>query len=480
MTRHPRLIAFAAGVLVAACSLSPRADARVWDEQDFWRNPPKVYTFAPPGQAGPDGVVTVIGQNRTYVPEKGDTFLDIARYFDLGFNEIADANPHSDEWIPATAGDPLVIPQEFVLPAGTYSGIVINIPEMRLYYYPPRKNGAPATVITFPVGLGREDWKTPIGKFTIRSKDVNPAWVIPESIRKERIADRGYSEQMIPGGDPMNPLGKYRMRLTLNLYGIHGTNIPWGVGMLVSHGCVRLYPEDIEHFFPMVPVGQAGEFVYQTVKVGERDGRVYVEIHKDLYGTQPGPWRQAAAILRQRNLIDRVDEKRLMAAVEAQSGVPVDITRDARRDGAAREAVPREVMSRDVDPRGAMPRDAMPRDGMPRDGMPRDTMPRDAAPRGAVPPPAAVDPVSQRVERPADRPAAGVEVLPSRPPSRATDARAPEVPPGPNPPERRAQDVQAADQRPAGGTPPATSVEIIRPRQGTAVRSIAEEDLGEE
>src|SRR5262249_16965831 len=148
----------------------------------------------------------------------------------------------------------------------------------------------------------------------------------PETIRKERIEDRGYSETMIPGGDPMNPLGKYRMRLTLNLYGIHGTNIPWGVGMLVSHGCVRLYPEDIERFFPMVPVGMEGEFVEQTGKMGVGEGQVLVEVDKDLYGTQPGPWRQAIAILKQRNLLDRVDQQKLMRVVEAQSGVAIDVS----------------------------------------------------------------------------------------------------------------------------------------------------------
>jgi L,D-transpeptidase ErfK/SrfK len=322
-----RGIAITAIALLAVGLAAGPAPGRAWQEEDFGQVPPKLYTFLPPGGVPIDSVVTVVGQTRRYEPEKGDTFLDLARYFDLGFNEIADANPNSDEWIPATVGEPLTIPQEFVLPCCTYSGIVVNIPEMRLYYYPKKGAGA-RTVQSFPVGLGREDWRTPVGKFTIRSKDLNPTWVIPESIRKERVADRGYSETMIPGGDPKNPLGKHRMRLSLNLYGIHGTNIPWGVGMLVSHGCVRLYPEDIERLFPKVAVGTPGEFVYQTVKVGMRSGRVYVEVHKDLYGIQPGPWRQATKLLEQQGLLERVDEGKLEAAVEAQSGVPIDVSRD--------------------------------------------------------------------------------------------------------------------------------------------------------
>lgn len=329
MVRSGWISGLLCAALVLAAAAPRSAAGRVWEEQDFGRNPPKVYVFNPPGpKAAPEQVVTVIGTTRTFVPEKGDTFLDLARYFDIGFNEIADANPHSDEWIPATVGQPLVIPQEFILPCCTYSGVVINIPEMRLYYY-PKKGAGTQTVLTFPVGLGREDWRTPIGKFSIRSKDVDPTWVLPESIRKERIADGRFGPAMIPGGSPDNPLGKYRMRLSLNLYGVHGTNIPWGVGMLVSHGCVRLYPEDIERLFPMVPVGTAGEFVYQTVKVGMRGGRVFVEVHKDLYGIRPGPWRHAVSLLESRGLVNRVDEAKLLAAVEAQSGVPTDVTRDA-------------------------------------------------------------------------------------------------------------------------------------------------------
>ena len=116
------------------------------------------------------------------------------------------------------------------------------------------------------------------------------------------------------------------MRLTLDLYGIHGTNIPWGVGMLVSHGCVRLYPEDIEKLYPLVPVGTQGVFVYQPIKVGMADGRVYVEVHKDLYGMKPGMYRETRAMLEQHGFMSLVDEEKLREAVLAQSGIPVDVT----------------------------------------------------------------------------------------------------------------------------------------------------------
>jgi len=313
---------------VALMLLAARpGEARKWVEEDFWPREVKTYAFTPPSKPGPESNEhTVIGEVRVYTPVKGDTFFDLARYFDLGYNELVDANPGVDEWIPGHFDKPVIVPQQFILPSGSYSGIVINVPEMRLYYYRPAGKDGARTVVTFPVGLGREEWKTPVGKFSVREKTVNPTWVIPESIRKERIADKGFSEKMIPGGDPNNPLGKYRMRLTLDLYGIHGTNIPWGVGMLVSHGCVRLYPEDIEKLYPMVPVGTQGVFVYQPIKVGMANGRVYVEVHKDLYGMKPGMYRETRAMLEQHGFMSLVDEEKLHEAVLAQTGIPVDVT----------------------------------------------------------------------------------------------------------------------------------------------------------
>jgi L,D-transpeptidase ErfK/SrfK len=313
--------------LVAVLATVRPGVARKWVEEDFWPREVKTYTFVPPAKPGPESNErTVIGDVLEYQPEKGDTFFDLARHFDLGYNELVEANPGVDEWIPGHFDTPVIVPQQFVLPSGSYSGIVINVPEMRLYHYRPAGKDGVRTVVTFPVGLGREEWKTPIGKFTVGEKTVNPTWVIPASIRKERIADKGYSEAMIPGGDPRNPLGKYRMRLSLDLYGIHGTNIPWGVGMLVSHGCVRLYPEDIEKLYPMVPTGTPGAFVYQPIKVGMADGRVYVEVHKDLYGMKPGMYRETRAMLEKHGFMSLVDEEKLRAAALAQTGIPVDVT----------------------------------------------------------------------------------------------------------------------------------------------------------
>jgi L,D-transpeptidase ErfK/SrfK len=310
-----------------ACVLaltSARAAMADYDEEVFQRKAIPAYSIPTPTKSG--GTDTVIGQVRAYRIRKGDTLLDVARYFDLGWNEIIDANPYIDPWVPP-AGATILLPTEWVLPCCSYDGVVVNIPEMRLFFFHRSKDDPRTTVVhTFPVGLGRDDWRTPTGKFKIRGKTLNPQWNIPESIRKEHIADRGDPRTFIAGGDPENPLGRHRIELTLPMYGIHGTNIPWGVGMQVSHGCVRLYPEDIERLFPLVPIGAPGEFTYQPVKAGLRDGAVYLEAHNDIYGHAPAPYREAVAAMGRAGLADRADEQLLLRALEDRAGMPLRIT----------------------------------------------------------------------------------------------------------------------------------------------------------
>lgn len=280
--------------------------------------------FVAEGEA--TGQQTVVGNSKLYEVKAGQTFLDISREVDVGYNEILAANPLVDPWVPP-AGSDVIVPSEWILPRGNHAGVVLNIPEMRIYYYlpSPRAGGKSSMVVTYPVGLGRQDWQTPQAQFRIRGKTRNPAWVIPESIKKERIADYGSTESVIPGGHPENPLGKHRLELTLPSYAIHGTNRNWGVGMQVSHGCVRMYPEDIAALFPLVPVGTPGEFLYQPVKVGVRRGRVMVEVHEDIYGVAPWPWMLAQDLVKEMGLERFVDKRRLEAVVEAASGIPTDV-----------------------------------------------------------------------------------------------------------------------------------------------------------
>ncbi len=261
---------------------APTSNIPLFSEQTFENKPMRAYRIPTP-QPGTIPEQTVIGEMGTYRIRAGETLLDVARYYDLGMNEIADANPGVDLWNPKV-GSTVVVPTQWVLPCCTYDGMMLNVPEMRIYYY-QRAPGDPGTTIvrTYPVGLGRDDRRTPKGNFRVTGKTVNPTWVIPERIRQDRIRDNNDPRRSIPGGAADNPLGAYRFELSLEPYRIHGTNIPWGIGMLVSNGCARLYPEDVDHLFPLVSVGTKGAFIYQPVKVGVRGGQVFVEAHADLY-----------------------------------------------------------------------------------------------------------------------------------------------------------------------------------------------------
>ena len=314
-------VAKSLGLVVMFAATVTAAGSR-WTEEDFDDRPVAAFPIDLTDDLGRRS--TVIGVPRRYQFEEGDTLHDVARHFGLGINEVQDAMPEVEVWLPPT-GEARYFPTWWVLPESDYQGVIINVPEMRLYYFPTKQKGT-RTVITYPVGLGRDEWQTPVGRFKVSEKTVNPRWVIPDSILEERIREKGRHERFIPGGHPENPLGRYRMRLSLPLFGIHGTNIPWGVGMKVSHGCIRLYPEDIARLYPIVPVGTPGEIVYQPVKIGSRQGRVYAEIHRSIYEEDFDYWGAARDLLRNRGWEEAVDWGILTDAIERKSGVPVRIS----------------------------------------------------------------------------------------------------------------------------------------------------------
>lgn len=220
----------------------------------------------------------VVGAFVSARAEHQDTLLDIARYNGLGYNEIRLANEYVDTWLPG-AGQEVVLPKRYILPATPHEGLVLNIPEMRLYFYPEKQKQADSrNVITYPLGVGRQGWGTPYVTTKITAKVADPAWYPPESIREEHAANGDPLPKVVPAG-PDNPLGAYAMRLGLPSYLIHGTNKPWGVGMRVSHGCIRLYPEHIEALFKQVDVGTAVRIINQPYKLGLKEGVLYLEAH---------------------------------------------------------------------------------------------------------------------------------------------------------------------------------------------------------
>ena len=218
---------------------------------------------------------SVVGEVQVVAAGKDDTLTDIARRFNVGYEELLRANPKVDPWLPGE-GSEIVVPTQFVLPNAPYTGVVINIAAMRIYYFPPVKDGERVVVLTHPIGIGKVGWRTPEGVTKIVRRQKDPTWRVPVSVRKEHH-DNGDDLEPVIGPGPDNPLGKYAFYLQWPSYLIHGTNKPAGVGLRSSHGCIRLYPEDIEQFFNAIPIGTQVRVVNQPFLFGWSDGRLYLQ-----------------------------------------------------------------------------------------------------------------------------------------------------------------------------------------------------------
>jgi L,D-transpeptidase ErfK/SrfK len=227
----------------------------------------------------PQNGSAVFGADETIKSTYQDTLLDIARRYSLGYEEIIRANPGVDMWLPGE-GTAILLPGRRILPTGPREGIVVNLPEHRLYYFPKARKGEKPVVITFPVSIGKMDWKTPLGETHVISKQKHPNWYPPESVRKEHAANGDPIPKVVPAG-PDNPLGDFAMRLAVGngTYLIHGTNNPMAVGMAITHGCIRMYPEDVAALFPLVPMGTKVWLVNDPVKVAYVDGELLLEAH---------------------------------------------------------------------------------------------------------------------------------------------------------------------------------------------------------
>jgi len=227
-----------------------------------------------------DPKVVVYGTDQEHVAKYEDTLYALAREYSLGSEELVRVNPKVDPWLPKP-GSTLVVPGRFILPKGERTGIVINLPEHRLYYFPkPKKKGETPKVITFPVSIGKMDWRTPLGETRVIAKIMNPAWYPTASVRAEHAKEGDILPARVPPG-PDNPLGTRALRLAAGdgTYMIHGTNNPIAVGLAVTHGCIRMYPEDIEALFPLVPVGTRVRIINEPLKVAWVDGELLLEAH---------------------------------------------------------------------------------------------------------------------------------------------------------------------------------------------------------
>jgi L,D-transpeptidase ErfK/SrfK len=253
----------------------------------FWATTARAEIYELP----PEGF-DVVGALSTVTARYEDTLVDIARRHGLGYEDVVRANPGVNVWVPGE-GTEVVLPTRFVLPPGPRRGVVLNLAEYRLYYFPEPREGEPAYVMTYPISIGRMDWETPLGLTRIISKVRNPSWYPPESVREEHAADGKSLPRIVPPG-PDNPLGEYAMRLGLPGYLIHSTNRPAGVGMRVTHGCIRMFPEDIEYLFGQVGIDTPVRIINAPVKIGWDGDRLVMEAHPVLEVAMPGGEEVAA------------------------------------------------------------------------------------------------------------------------------------------------------------------------------------------
>lgn len=222
----------------------------------------------------------VVGALTVVAARADETLLDLARRHGLGYEDIVRANPEVDTWLPGE-GTEVLLPTRYVLPPGPRKGVILNLAEYRMYYFPEPIDGEPAVVMTYPMSIGRMDWETPLGLTRIISKVRSPTWYPPESVRAEHAADGDPLPRIVPPG-PKNPLGAFAMRLGLPGYLIHSTNRPAGVGMRVTHGCIRMFPEDIRFLFDQVSVNTPVRIINEPVKVGWHGDELVMEVHRAL------------------------------------------------------------------------------------------------------------------------------------------------------------------------------------------------------
>jgi L,D-transpeptidase ErfK/SrfK len=277
---------------------------------------------------------SLVGELEVLFTRDENTLPALAREYNVGYEELRLANPDVDVWLPGE-GTPVYLPTQHVLPDAPHDGIVLNVAAMRLFYFVTDDPDARTLrVTTYPIGIGREGWETPTGTAVVTEKARDPVWYPPASVRREHAQLGDPLPRVVPAG-PDNPLGRFALALSLPGYLIHGTNMPSGVGMRVSHGCVRLYPEDIERLFARVPTGTPVHIVNQPVLGAWYRGQLYLEVHEPL-AEDPRDLAQMAeqtvdSLLREAGVDrERLDRAALAKVLAEKSGMPLPILRDDR------------------------------------------------------------------------------------------------------------------------------------------------------
>ena len=272
--------------------------------------------------------VSLVGGPQVVFSRYEDTLSDIAREYNLGYEELRAANPDVDPWLPGE-GTPVFLPTHFIVPDVPREGVVLNLPSMRLFYFSAEDEGQ--HLVTHPIGIGRSGWETPTGSTNVVAKARDPVWYVPASIRAEH-AEMGDPLPPVVEPGPDNPLGRFALQLGMPGYLIHGTNQPYGVGMRVSHGCVRLYPENIEELFDEIAVGTAVKIVNQPVLAAWSDDRLFLEVHplleEDERDLLEQVWAEIERVMASAGQpVATIDEQLVAKVVEQRRGLPFPVSR---------------------------------------------------------------------------------------------------------------------------------------------------------
>ncbi len=290
----------------------------------------------------------LVGEPQVVFTDADNTLSDLAREYGLGYDELVAANPDVDPWLPG-ANTPVLLPTQYLLPDAPREGIVLNIASKRLFYFPPLAEGQPRQVITYPIGIGRVGWETPLGEANVIAKARDPHWYTRLSVRQEHAEMGDPLPSIVPPG-PDNPLGRFVLKLDLPGYLIHGTNQPYGVGMRVSHGCVRLYPENIEALYPMIDLGVPVRIVNQPYLAGWHGGELFVESHAPLEDDEVAREDRVSELLESvGDAVGRATLDAVRAVLTDARGVPIRVSQHDNAEVLARARLVENTVEPDPD-----------------------------------------------------------------------------------------------------------------------------------
>lgn len=265
-------------------------------------------------------VAQIVGSESQYTVRAGDSLTKIGARFGVSPESLADANG-LDLSDPLRIGQILSLNNRHIVPSLEGARIVVNVPQRMLFWV-----SSDGMVESFPVAAGKRSWKTPMGDFTVANLETDPTWDVPASIQEEMRREGKPVVTKVPPS-PQNPLGKHWIGLSIRGVGIHGTNAPATIYSLVTHGCIRLHPDDIAQLFAQVEIGVHGRIIYETVLIARDGDSVFLEVHPDAYGKNPDVLGIVMERARSEGYADLLDRSLVEQVIRERDGVAHDVTR---------------------------------------------------------------------------------------------------------------------------------------------------------